>query len=528
MESHQHDRQLFLALSIVGVMTLGIMAILNMVIGEYRLGLLELGAVGVGVINFWLFWWLKKESLAKHIVLLTVGSLLLLIVMNGGIGNAGYLWVAIYPPLAFALTSIKMASWYVSILGICLAGLGMLEYFGYQVSTHSAYDFLQLCLSYAVVSLMVSLAERSHKRMSSKLRIFQTAVAQSSEMMVITDPQGIVLWGNEATKSVTGFSVEESLGKKAGVLWGKLMSQAYYKNMWRVIKEQKEVYISEIRNHRKNGEQFYSTISIYPLLDSRGEIEYFVGTQRDITHEREVDQMKSDFVGLVSHQLRSPLSSMRWNLEMLLQGDIGKLTSKQSEVISQVTQANARMIKLVTTLLNISRLESGKLIVESEHIDLAKFLQTTIDELGERFQQRQQRVKLVTQTKSQVVSIDPQLLRQVMQNLLNNARKYSPEGSKITVVVDQESGEWKISVVDKGSGIPRDEQHKVFGKYFRASNAIKQQSDGTGMGLYLNQLIVKVWNGKLGFESKVGQGSSFWFTLPIEGIKPQSGKVRLT
>ena len=506
----------------------------------------EIGLGIVGVINVLIYMWTRNVDLASHVVLSSMLILLAIVLVDGGIKDTGWLWTFVYPPLAFALRRVKVASWYVSILGFFMAALTVMEYLGVGVSVYNLVGLVQLCAAYAVVSTMVSFAERAHERIErdyelqkqelaheknvlwqqrDQLRIFKTAVEQSGEMMILTDAEGIVLWANSAAERVTGFSVKETIGRKAGVLWGKLMDYEYYENMWDTIKNKKQLFTSEIQNHRKNGEHFYSTINIYPLMGREGNVEYFVATQRDITEQKEVDQMKTDFVSLVSHQLRTPLSSMRWNLEMLLAGDIGKLSSKQKEVVKSTEEANARMIKLISTLLNISRIESGRLIVEPEEIDLV----TYFEDLARQCQSnvKGQKLLLTMPKGPYIVVVDPMLLRQITNNFVNNASKYSPVDKPIEISVVDLEDKYMISVADHGIGIPQSQQRKIFGKFFRASNVSKHETDGTGMGLYIGSMLVKLLGGTIGFESKEGVGSTFKVILPKRGVPAKAGEVKM-
>lgn len=542
----KHEVWLFVILSMVGVFSLFVMGTINYFFDERILGIVELSIGAVGLINVILYFWLKNIDFASHIVLIFMQVLLAIVLIDGGIKDTGWLWTFVYPPLAFALRRVKVASWYVSTLGLFMAGIAVMEYIGNDISIYPLSGLIQLCAAYAVVSTMVSFAERAHERIEKdyeiqgaelahekselwqqrdQLRIFKTAVEQSGEMMILTDSEGIVLWANKATERVTGFRIKEVLGRKAGVLWGKLMDDDYYQKMWSRIKHEKKMFVSEIQNHRKSGEHFYSTINIYPLLDEHGTIEYYVATQRDITEEKEVDQMKTDFVSLVSHQLRTPLSSMRWNLEMLLAGDIGKLSAKQQEVVKNTGEANARMIKLISTLLNISRIESGRLIVEPEEIDLVAYF----EDLARHCQSnvRGQELKLSMPKGPYKVVVDPMLLRQITNNFVNNASKYSPVDRPIEITVVDMGEKYSISVTDHGIGIPQSEQRKIFGKFFRASNVSKHETDGTGMGLYIGSMLAKLLGGRIEFESKEGVGTTFKVILPKMGVPAKAGEVKM-
>lgn len=546
MKTLHHNHWLFVTICVIGIVSLFLMGGVNLYIDNHYVGIGEIGIAVVGLFN--LGWYLYKRNLtlASHVVLISIMILFGIIMIDGGVRETGWMWIFLFPTLAFAIRNVVTASWYVSVFGVYLAIITTLEIWGIDVSVYSRIGLVQMCAAYAVISLMLSFTERMHERVEhdyltisheleherselwrqrDQLRIFKTAVEQSSEMMILTDPEGIVLWANAATERVTGFGVKETVGKKAGVLWGKLMDEDYYRNLWHKIKEKKELFVSEIQNHRKSGEHFFSTINIYPLLDKSGVVQYFVATQRDITEQKEVDQMKTDFVSLVSHQLRTPLTAIRWNLEMLLGGDIGRISKAQKEIVSQVLSSNERMIKLISTLLNISRIESGKLTVEVVEVELNHLLGGLEAECNAN--EKGQKLELILLDEELVARVDVEILRNIVSNFVSNASKYSPPDSTIRVKLSRKGDNYEISVSDQGYGIPAAEQRKIFGKFFRASNVRKYDADGTGMGLYISSLLAKLLGGKIEFESKVGQGSTFSVMLPIRGVSTHPGKVRL-
>ncbi len=370
--------------------------------------------------------------------------------------------------------------------------------------------------------------KQQSQQQADTLRKFQAAVEQSTELTIFTDPDGKVLWGNAAIDHMTGFSTKEAIGLKAGVLWGKLMDKSWYQELWKTIKTDKKVFNKEILNHRKNGERFTSLLTIYPLLDKDGNVQFFVGTQRDITKEKEVDRMKTDFISLASHQLRTPLSAIKWFLEMLLGGDFGKLTDKQVDAVKNIDESNERMIELVNSLLNISRIESGRIIVEPVPVNFTELIENVVIELSKKVEVKKQSIMKHIDSNIETISVDPKLIRQVVVNLLTNAIKYSPENTTITVSVSKQEDHILVGVEDHGYGIPKDEQTKIFERFYRATNVIKKETDGTGLGLYLVKSIIESSGGKVWFESKEGVGTTFYFTLPLTGMKPKNGEVSLT
>ena len=194
-------------------------------------------------------------------------------------------------------------------------------------------------------------------------------------------------------------------------------------------------------------------------------------------------------------------------------------------MVKSTEEANARMIKLISTLLNISRIESGRLIVEPVEIDLV----TYFEDLARQCQSNVKGQKLLlTMPKGPYkVVVDPMLLRQITNNFVNNASKYSPEDKPIEISVVDQGDKYMISVADHGIGIPQSQQRKIFGKFFRASNVSKHETDGTGMGLYIGSMLVKLLGGTIGFESKEGVGSTFKVILPKRGVPAKAGEVKM-
>ena len=349
------------------------------------------------------------------------------------------------------------------------------------------------------------------------LEKFQLAVEHASDHIVITNPDGKILYANNAVTLITGFSNSEVMGQKVGAksLWGGHMEKSVYEKFWKTIKEDKQVFIGEFTNRRKNGEMYVAEVHVAPVLDDDGQVLFFVGIERDVTRVKEVDKMKTEFISLASHQLRTPLSAMKWFSEMLLNGDAGPLTADQKEYIGNIDQSNERMIALVNSLLKISRIESGRIIIDPKPIDIHTLIHAVVKEVQMTIDEKKLHLVVDIQEHLPTFVLDEKLMFEVYKNLLSNAIKYTPSGGKITILVSIKDGTLLSQVTDTGCGIPHTEQDRVFTRFYRGTNISKKETEGTGLGLYLVKTIVDSSGGKIWFESEENNGTTFWFSIPV-------------
>ncbi len=230
-----------------------------------------------------------------------------------------------------------------------------------------------------------------------------------------------------------------------------------------------------------------------------------------------VQQMKSEFVSVVAHQLRTPLSAIKWSLDMLIKGDLGEVTNDQKTFLLKAYESNNRMIGLVNDMLAADRLESGSLKYTLVNIQLNDLIDSVLFDLISKIQGKHIKV-IFTNRKDSLpqVSVDPDRIRAVVQNVLENAVKYTPENGIITIELKvNEKHMIEVSIKDTGIGIPAAQHNRIFGRFFRGANAVKMVTDGSGLGLYIVKSIIEKHNGKTWFESEENKGTTFYFTLPI-------------
>jgi len=238
----------------------------------------------------------------------------------------------------------------------------------------------------------------------------------------------------------------------------------------------------------------------------------------NITREKTVEKLKSEFVSIAAHQLRTPLTSIKWILTSLLGGDFGDLNPQQKDYLIKTNQSNERMINLVDDLLNLSRIEEGRYIQKKEKFLLEELIEKNIENI--RFKLKNKNVDISFEDVQRPVEVlaDKEKINLVVQNLIENAVNYSREDGRITIGLskDEARGETTFRVQDNGIGIPEDQKDRIFTKFFRAQNALRAQTVGSGLGLFINKNIVESHGGRIWFESELDKGTTFFFVIPLD------------
>ena len=268
-----------------------------------------------------------------------------------------------------------------------------------------------------------------------------------------------------------------------------------------------------------DGEKVALRFESVPVRDEQGAMIFVIAVFDDVTKERAIDNAKTEFVSLASHQLRTPLSSINWYTEMLLAGDAGEVMPKQRKYLEEIYHGNQRMVALVNALLNVSRLELGTFAVDPAPTDIVLIARDAIKEQIPQISER--KINLTTQFADDIpmLNTDPKLIRIIFQNLISNAIKYTPEGGAVTASIQHpvKNGPVEITVSDTGYGIPKQAYDRIFTKLFRADNVKEKDTEGTGLGLYIVKSIIAHSGGTIWFDSELGKGTTFHISLPVEG-----------
>ncbi len=344
--------------------------------------------------------------------------------------------------------------------------------------------------------------------------------------MVVTDGSAHTLFINEAAKRMLDMP---HIGQ------GQIFAlPTLYDEQDKVIDAKNLPGVQALATHQKvtqtvtvvdrNDNKTILSITATPVLQA-GETIGVVQLIRDVTKQQQIDRMKSEFISVASHQLRTPLSAISWFSEMLQPKEGEQLKPEDiQEAAASIHASSVRMTELVNSLLNISRIESGHIVVDPKPTDLQELLNNLIKDLKAQTEERKHKLAITVDPAIGKINLDPRLISQVYLNLLTNAIKYSPKESTITIIVKKKGDEVVSQITDEGIGVPKAELAKVFQRFFRATNAQKVETDGSGLGLYLVKAIVESSGGKIWFETQEGKGTTFWFTIPYAGMQAKEGE----
>ena len=341
---------------------------------------------------------------------------------------------------------------------------------------------------------------------------FRSIVESTHEWIWETDALGIVTYTNPASVVVLGVQPMDVKGRELfarvhpedrprarACAEAAIAGRTGWKNM-------------VLRWHARDGHVRYLESNAVAVMDDGGTLVGFRGNDRDITDRKHAETMKSDFVSFVSHQLRTPLSGVSWMLE--LAAETPGLSPEVAGYVGEARDSALRLIRLVNDLLDVSRLESGRLIVQPENLRLDDLVGRVVGELRPLLDDKRLQLTVARLASDPTIHADGQLMHQAITNLLSNAIKYTPAGGRIDVTITMRGGLVVCTFRDTGIGVPKDALLRLFEKFYRADNALVVESEGTGLGLSLVRLVLEQFGGRVWCESEPGEGSLFTIELP--------------
>jgi len=400
-----------------------------------------------------------------------------------------------------------------------------------------------------MVGAHIDITDRKHtetrlSEATAKIRQLAQAVEQSPVSIVLCDRHANITYVNAAFSHVTGYSFDEAMGQNPRLLKSGLMDQRIYDELWQALANG-EIWRGEILNRKKNGELYWELAVIAPVLDEFGEVTAYLGVKEDITARKRADEdlrkanqeleagvararelsqqaeaasrAKSEFLANMSHEIRTPLNGVIGMSELLLSTNLNPEQKNFAEVIHSGGKA---LLTLINDILDLSRIEAGRIELEQVAFDVHAIVHQVADILSSQARAKDLDFRCsIDPVAARQFLGDPSRLRQVLLNLAGNAVKFTAEGSvriDIDVVESRRSHSTiRFSVTDTGIGIPRDHIPRLFQKFTQIDSSTTRKHGGTGLGLAISKQLVTLMGGTIGVESDDGQGSRFWFTVPL-------------
>ncbi|HMI02631.1 MAG TPA: ATP-binding protein [Pedobacter sp.] len=357
-----------------------------------------------------------------------------------------------------------------------------------------------------------TLVERELRSNQEQLsRVLETM----AEGVTIIDFGGNVIYANPMAKKILGLKDEENIrniyndARWTNVTLDGDVLPADKHPVAITLSEEQPMHDYEIGIQPANGERFYISINAAPIRDENGEIISGIATFMDVTHRRKVFEQKDEFISVASHELKTPITSLKASLQLLRRLNTGAESELFHKLMEQANKSMNRVSVLIEDLLNTSKFTGGQLHLNKNKINLYELIAGCCDEL----RLEDQYCITMRGDKTLNVEIDAYKIEQVLINLINNAIKYASESLEILINVERFGALAKVAVIDKGPGIPPEVVPHLFDRYYRVDPAGRQYS-GLGLGLYISSEIIKKHGGQIGVESEPGSGSTFWFTLP--------------
>jgi PAS domain S-box-containing protein len=364
-------------------------------------------------------------------------------------------------------------------------------------------------------------------------REFKILVENAPDVISRFDHEHRCVYVNSRIEEEFGISPKEFFWKnfqEAGFssetvkIWNESLAYAFDNE------KEKTIYFKQ---NTPSGLKYYQS-RLIPEHDKQGKVKTVLSITRDITEAEEIDRIKSEFISISSHQLRTPLSIIRWCSSVLLDGSLGEMAEEQKEQVKRIYSASKKMIKLTNAFLNVAILDLGVLNVSPSLIDLSETADKALNELGFFIKEKEVKVIKKYQENMPQIKADKRLLEIVFVGLISNAVKYSRHGGEIYIKIKTEKDNVLVEIADYGYGIKEEDKSKVFNKFFRANDIKEKEIYGTGLDLYIINSIIKSCEGEIWFESpnpnsKEKKGTVFFFSLPLTGIAKKKNKgIRVT
>jgi len=349
----------------------------------------------------------------------------------------------------------------------------------------------------------------------------ESIVESAGDAIISTDREDRILTWNRGAEVVFGYDKQEVLGQTLQMLLPPSRANELLQIKSKVLVAD-VIRNLEVKRQRKNGAIIDVALAVSALKDKDGNVIGFLHLAKDITEKqryerrlKELDQMKSDFVSNVSHELRTPLTAIKASADNMLDNLTGPLSEKQTRYLMRIKSNADRLARLINDVLDLSRIEAGKIDLRPSDLDLAALAQEVVEHVRPVAIEKLIRLEVAAYDGEIASWADRDKVVQVLLNLMGNAVKFTPPHGKITVAIQKGMDDWvQVSVSDTGPGIAADEIGKIFDKFYQTSQAGEEKTKGTGLGLAICKALVEMHGGRIWVESELNKGSTFSFILP--------------
>lgn len=369
-------------------------------------------------------------------------------------------------------------------------------------------------MSTIIVGVLLDRLMRRRGLLSANM-IYRAMVRELPDCLNMKDPEGRFLAANPATaRLMRAKSVKELIGKTDFDFYPHDLAERFKTDEQKVLESGEALRIDQAFVLADGREGWLSTLKV-PYRDDRGRLLGLITYNRDITEQKRNAQLKDEFISTVSHELRTPLTSIRGSLGLIAAGVAGELPAKAASLVRIAHTNSERLVRLVNDILDMEKIESGKMVFDIKRLPLRPILEQAIAASADYLPERKIRLVLVDDAPRAEAEFDPDRLHQVMANLLSNAIKFSPPHASVAVELKRrESGGLRISIVDRGGGIPEAFRDRIFGKFEQADGSNTRERGGTGLGLSIVKAMTERFGGSVSFDTTLGVGTSFNIDLP--------------
>jgi PAS domain S-box-containing protein len=382
--------------------------------------------------------------------------------------------------------------------------LGVLAAFARQPFTEATLQ--------AFASVTDNIAQFIKRKRAEASRDYLASIVESSDDAIIGKTlEGVIRSWNAGAEKQYGYTASEVIGQSISLLVPPERRQEVEDSLNR-IKGGEQIAPHETVRVRKDGKRIDVSLTISPLKNEHGEVVGASTVARDITERRELERMKSEIVSVVSHELRTPLTSIRGALGLLSGGLLRSQPEKGARMLEIAVSNTDRLVRLINDILDLERLESGKMNMEKQTCNAADLMTQAVDNVRELAEKAG--VTLSVSLHSARLWVDPDRIIQSLINLLSNAIKFSPRGKTVWLSATPQADQILFQVKDQGRGIPQEKRESIFERFQQVDASDRREKGGTGLGLPITRSIVQQHGGRIWVESTLGQGSTFFFTLP--------------